>query len=196
MEGKKIVVGLTGNIASGKSTVGSILSEHSFPIIEADRIGWELLKNPSIAEKVVSTFGKVQKDGEIDRKMLGDMVFSDRAKLKALNDIVHPPLLKELKQQIQQSKADITVVNAALIIEWGIEDWFDRIILVICNEEKKIERLAKKGITREQAFQRLQSQLSESDKIPKSDFVIENNGTLEELREKTLKIIDQLKRIV
>lgn len=191
-----MVIGLTGNIASGKSTVGTILSEHGFPVIEADRIGWMLIKQPEIEEKVLSAFGNVRKDGEIDRNKLGDMVFSDRENLKMLNDIIHPPLLKELKRQIQGSTEDIIVVNAALIVEWGIEDWFDNIILVTCDEEVKIERLTKKGLTREKALQRLQSQIPESEKIPKSDFVIENNGTLEELRAKTLKVINQLKTIL
>jgi dephospho-CoA kinase len=192
---KKLVVGLTGNIASGKSSVGSVLSAHGFHVIEADRIGWELLANPDVKKRIVSSFKNVQTDEEIDRKKLGDIVFSNGANLKILNGIIHLPLLKELKHRIRKSDEAITIVNAALIFEWRIEDWFDRIILVICDEEKKIERLEKKGLTQEQALHRINSQIPESEKVQKSDFVIENNGTLQELRAKTHEIIDQIKKI-
>lgn len=195
MEKRGILVGLTGNIASGKSTVSGILSEHGFAIIEADRVGWELLKDPHIAEKVLRVFSDVEKDGEISRKKLGDTVFSDHARLGVLNGIVHPPLLKELKEQIERAKTDITIVNAALIFEWGIQDWFDKIVLVVCDDEKKIERLKKKGFNRTRALQRLQSQMPESEKVKKSDFIIENNGTVEELRAKTVELIDRLRQL-
>jgi dephospho-CoA kinase len=195
MQRKKIVVGLTGNIASGKSSVGTILAEHGFSVIEADRIGWKLLNDPDVAEEILLAFGNVRKNGGIDRKKLGDIVFANSKNLKTLNSIMHPPLLKELKNQIEKSQADITVVNAALIFEWGIEQWFDTIVLVTCSRDKKLERLAAKGLTREQALQRLRSQIPEAKKAPRSDFTIENNGTLEELREKTLEVIVQIKKL-
>jgi dephospho-CoA kinase len=193
MKCKKRAVGLTGNIASGKSTVGKIFEAYGFPVIEADRIGWKLLKRPDIAEKVIAVFGNVEKDGVIDRKKLGAMVFADRTMLQVLNGIVHPQLLGELRRKIIRSKAFVTVVNAALIFEWDIGDWFDKTVLVMSSEEKKVERLEKKGLTREEALQRIRLQIPECEKTARCDFVIENNGTFEELREKTLKVIAQLK---
>lgn len=196
MKGKSISVGLTGNIASGKSTVGSILEGLGFSVIEADRIGWELLERADIEKKIVSAFGNVKRDGMIDRSKLGNMVFADETRLKTLNSIVHPPLIKELKRRIEESAEEITVVNAALIFEWGIERWFDKIVLVTCRQEKKIERLAKKGVTRKETLQRLRSQIPESEKRARSDFIIENDGTLEELRTKTLKVIARLQAAI
>ncbi len=185
----KKTVGLTGNIASGKSTVGNIFEELGFSVIEADRIGWELLERADIAKKVIATFGNIKSNGAIDRRRLGGMVFAHASKLKALNAIIHPPLLEELSSRIAQSQEEMLFVNAALIFEWGIEDWFDKIVLVTCRKEKKLERLAKKGLTREASLRRLHAQMPESSKRARSDYIIENDGTLEQLRIKTREVL-------
>lgn len=185
----KILIGLTGNIASGKSSVGKLLKENGLPVIEADRIGWEILERKEIIQEILDVFGNILKDGKVDRKKLGNIVFSNKRKLKIFNALVHPPLLQKLKREIDKRSGKVIVVNAALIFEWEIEHWFDKIILVTAEKKKRIDRLLKNNLTRKEAIQRINSQMDEKEKIKKSDFIIENNGTFEELKKKTLDII-------
>jgi dephospho-CoA kinase len=194
MAKEQLLIGLTGNIATGKSTIANIFKEHGIPVIEADQIGWKLLDRKDIKEHIETICGDILKKGRIDRKKLGKVVFSNKEKLHLLNAIIHPPLLKELKLATADSKERILVVNAALIFEWGIEGWFDKILLVTSPDEQQINRLTSKQLTRKEAIQRMQAQMPDKDKIERCDFIIENNGTLEELRQKTNKVIVSIKK--
>lgn len=188
----KILIGLTGNIASGKSSVGKLLKENGLPVIEADRIGWEILERKEIIQEILDVFGNILKDGKVDRKKLGNIVFSNKRKLKIFNALVHPPLLQKLKREIDKRSGKVIVVNAALIFEWEIEHWFDKIILVTSEKKKRIDRLLKNNLTRKEVIQRINSQMDEKEKIKKSDFIIENNGTKTQLKEKILSILPLL----
>ncbi len=190
---RKFIIGLTGNIASGKSEVGEIFKNNGFYIIEADFIGWQVLEDEKIKKKITSLFANVIKDGKIDRQKLGSIVFSSSKKLKILNSIVHPPLLSKLKKIIEDSHENYIIVIAALIFEWGIEDWFDKTILVVSDKKIKIERLMKKGFTEAESLKRINSQMDTQEAVAKSDFVIKNNGTASQLKNKTLKCLNSLK---
>jgi len=194
MAKEQLLIGLTGNIATGKSTIANIFKEHGIPVIEADQIGWKLLDRKDIKEHIETICGDILKKGRIDRKKLGKVVFSNKEKLHLLNAIIHPPLLKELKLTMANRKERILVVNAALIFEWGIEGWFDKILLVTSPDEQQIMRLTSKQLTRKQAIQRMQAQMPDKDKIERCDFIIENNGSLEELMQKTNKVIVSIKK--
>ena len=191
---KKLVVGLTGNIASGKSSVGKIFTENGFSVIEADSIGWELLEQEDIKKAIIKTFGNVIINKKVDRKKLGNIVFANKNNLKKFNQIIHPPLLKILKTQIERNKENIIVVNAALIFEWGIENWFDIIILVISDRKNRMDRLIKAGLTKEEALKRIKSQMDDKKKIEKSHFVIENNESQKELKAKTFAVIKKIRQ--
>jgi dephospho-CoA kinase len=193
------VIGLTGTIASGKSTVSRWFRSWGAEVVEADRIGHVLLRSGSPAHgKLIRAFGKdiLQKDGQINRKLLGQKVFADPKSRRRLNRIVHPLLLRALRVIIERarSKGDrILVVVAALIPEWKIGGWFDSVIAVTSPREQRIQRLMDSGFTKKEARQRLGSQLPEREKCREADVIISNRGSLSALRKKADTVWNQLR---
>ncbi len=192
-----MVVGITGGIACGKSRVGKVFERMGARIIDADAIGWEILEEEEIKKEVMEIFGKesLDPDGKIDRKKLGDSLFGHRERLERFNAIVHPPLLKILKNWIEEKKtAKVVAVVATLIAEWKIEDWFDSLICITSQTEKQIERLTEKGLTREEAEKRIEAQLPQSHRVKSSEFIIRNDGSLRELDEKARGVYEILRK--
>ena len=159
--------GLTGGIASGKSTVARFLEALGAKVVDADRVGHELLRpsNP-VHHKVVAHFGQdiLKPSGDIDRERLGSIVFGDPEKLGELNSIVHPALtarVRELTRELHERyPQEVIIVDAALIYEAGVEGRFAKIIVAWCTPEQQIERLmAKAGLSRDDALHRLAAQI-------------------------------------
>jgi dephospho-CoA kinase len=186
-----MIIGITGGIGVGKSEVVSEFKKKGIETIDVDRLGHRLLERNDIRRKIIKKFGKriLSKDFKIDRKKLGRIVFKDEKKLKEFNSIIHPPLLKELKKRIKKSGDKDLVVDCALIFEWNIENLFDKIILVIAPDEKRRKNLNIKGMTLDEIDRRIKSQLRDDVKKDKVDFVITNDGTIDNLRIKTGKVI-------
>jgi dephospho-CoA kinase len=190
-----MVIGLTGNIGTGKSLVAEFFKKWGAFIISGDQIGWEVLKSTDIKEKLKNTFGeKIIKDNEVDREKLGNIVFSDTNKLRKLNKIVHPILLKKLRKAISESNEDTIVVDAALVFEWDIKDWFDYTILTVSKLSNIKSRLKKLGISNKIIYGTLKSQMNPEKAKIYADFVIFNNGSKKELREKAQKVWDKILR--
>jgi len=142
-----MVIGITGNTGSGKTIIAGFFRQWGGYVISADRMGWEVLLDDRVIEKLRGIFGDgIIKDGKVDRKKLGDIVFEDQEQLLKFNKIVHPTLLLELRETIKNCKKDIVIVDAALILEWGIKDWFDYIILVSSKLSIIHPRLKRLGI--------------------------------------------------
>ncbi|MEO0069974.1 MAG: dephospho-CoA kinase [candidate division WOR-3 bacterium] len=185
---KRLLVGIGGNIGAGKTTVANELRRYGAKVIDADEIGKSLLVSGSEEyKKLVAAFGKdiLNKKGEIDRKALGRLAFSSLKNLKKLNAITHPPLLKRLKEEIDKIKEGLVVVDAALLFAWGLHKQMDVAILVTAPDEIKVKRMAKLGLTEEEAAQRLKLQGSDKKFWSSADFVLENKGSLAELKRKT-----------
>jgi len=182
-----LTVGLTGGIASGKSTVARLLQERGCAIIEADLLAHEYLQpeNP-VSQEVIHEFGAgvLDPSGKIDRAKLGELVFGHAERIARLNAIIHPHVLKEIARQLQELKrtgeTDIAVVVAALHIETGYYRTFDRLAVAWCRPEQQIERLIKRGLTPEQAERRIASQMPLEEKRRLADDQIDCSGTLEE----------------
>jgi len=183
------VFGLTGNIGSGKSTVAGMLREAGIPVLDADRISRQVTAPGGRAyDAVVQAFGRgvVRDDGSIDRKRLGEIVFSDPRRRSQLEGITHPAILEAMKEAlagIEREGHRAAVVEATLIHETGRKGLFEAVISVTCDRETAISRLAVRGgLSRFEAEARLRAQMDAVRKADASDYLIENSGTLDETR--------------
>ncbi|MGH9727281.1 MAG: dephospho-CoA kinase [Candidatus Acidiferrales bacterium] len=197
-----LTVGLTGGIASGKSTVARLLQERGCAIIEADLLAHELLKaeNP-VSGEVVREFGAgiLDTSGKIDRAKLGEIVFGYPEKIERLNAILHPHVLKEIARRLQELKRTgetrFAVVVAALHVETGYYKTFDRLAVAWCRPEQQRERLIGRGFTAEQAERRIASQMPMEEKRRLADDAIDCSGTLDETIRQTDEMFARWKQI-
>lgn len=184
------VIGLTGGIASGKSTVARYLKDLGYPVIDADLLGHQVyLPSTSGFSKVVSAFGDevVGSEGTIDRRKLGSLVFGNPENLKKLTDIVWPEIKKLAVQEINQAKSDcssdLVVLEAAVMIEAGWTDIVDEVWVISVEPETAISRAcARDGSSREAVQSRIAAQISNDDRIASSDIHISNSASEEDLR--------------
>lgn len=186
-----MIIGLTGGIASGKSTVSRELAKRGIPIIDADVIARALLERDGAAyDAVVRAFPQfATADGTINRRALGAHVFSDEAALNVLNGITHPIIVAEVKKRAEREQN--AVIDAPLLLEVGLDAICDTVWLVTADRETRIARIiARNGLSRAEAEARIDSQLPEEEKRKRADRVIENNGTMEELLQTLRKEIE------
>jgi len=183
------VIGLTGGIGSGKSTVATMLAELGARVIDADKVGHDVyVPGTDGFRRVVDAFGPeiVASDGTIDRGRLGARVFGDPDELARLNRLVHPLIGEEIRRRMQAAFADgdgrPIVVEAAIMLEAGWR-FFDRIWVVVVSREVAVARVAgSRGLSRADVEQRIDAQISNAERRRVADVVIENDGTLAELR--------------
>ena len=198
---KKVVIGLTGGIGTGKSTVSQILKEKDFPVIDLDIISHEVIKFPMVMEKIIENFGKevleYNNTGNwiISREKLGRVIFGNREKRLILNSIMHPEILRIMREKILECKKEnkIIFVEIQLLFEVQWEKEFDYILLVSAEKETQIKRiLARDNRSKEEALSIINSQMSLDEKKKRSDYVIENDGNSQDLEK---KVDDFLKKI-
>jgi dephospho-CoA kinase len=189
-------IGLTGGVASGKSTVSRILRGLGAEIIDADIVARELVEKGSpYLEKIVKSFGRevLGPDGSLNRKRLGDIVFRDQGKLSILNGILHPPIISRINELMcsmeKEGLHDRVVLDAALLIEIGLYRHVDVVWLVKASRKTQIERLmARDCISRERAVGMVDSQMPLEAKERYADVVIDNEGSLEELKKRVIRL--------
>ena len=221
-----MLIGLTGNIAVGKSTVAEFLKQKGATIINADKLGHQVLRQPEIKKELVLIFGKdILSNNEIAREKLAKLVFSDKKKLMMLNKIVHPQLLKLIDSEIEKHRVrpvlrspdisgllrkvskgsafgmkrptnrrkEIIVIDAALIIEWNLQNRLDYLVVITSSPEKQIQRLVQyKSLSIQEAKERISAQAHSQEKIKQANFVINNDGSKEELRKQVDKLYAKL----
>jgi len=187
--------GLTGTIASGKSSVSKILQTHGGFIIDADKINHENMKSGGSAyDEIVDAFGlEVLVDGEIDRKKLGKIVFADKNKLDKLVGLTHKHVISKTNELLglaEKAGADFSVIDAPLLIEAGIHEICDEVWLVSCSRETAIKRLFDRdGLLPDEALERLGSRKPFEELKRFATHIIENDGTMDDLRAVVEKII-------
>jgi len=189
------IIGLTGGVGAGKSTVAALLAGRGARVIDADRIGHEVYRPGTRAfERVVGAFGPgvVSSDGTIDRRALGALVFADADARSRLNAIVHPEIAAEVGGRIAAARAESAavpiVVEAAVLLEAGWRSLVDRLWVVSTRRENAIARvMASRGLTRAEVERRLEAQMPDRERRRAADVVIENDGSLEALEREVEK---------
>lgn len=181
---KMKIVGITGLIGSGKSTLSSYIKTKGYKIVDADNISRDITKKDRIGyTKVVEEFGRdiLSSNGEIDRAKLSNIVFNDKNALKKLNDTLHPLIFQEIDRQLDSYKDEkILFLDAPLLFEAKLDKKCDEIILVVCDEEVQISRIQKRdNKDYDSAKKIIDSQIAKEFKIEKSDYIIDNNCEIE-----------------
>jgi dephospho-CoA kinase len=181
------LIGLTGNIATGKSTVAKMLQDLGATVIDADALVHELQrKGTATYDAIVAAFGPgiLDRSGEIDRKALGSIVFADPAQLRTLESILHPAVLIESMRRISEAATPVVVYEAIKLIEAGRAEMCDAVWVVTARYEVQLERLKRdRGMSEAEARQRINAQPPQSEKIKRAAIVIDNSGTLQETRQ-------------
>lgn len=185
-------IGLTGNIACGKSSVSKELEKRGIHIIDADLISREIYKNEDVMMEMRKFFYDAIDNGEINRKKLAELVFYNEDKLKKLNQITHKKIKSIIEERLSkyQEKNEIAVVDAALLYEAGFEDMVDKVILVYCDEKEQLKRvMLRDNLSKDEATKRINSQMSQEKKIKRADYIIDNSYTREDLKDNVIKLM-------
>jgi len=198
-----LIVGLTGGAASGKTAVSQVLKEEGAYIIDADRIARELVQPHKPAwNELIRVFGKeiLQEDGSLHRKKLADKVFADPRQRKLLNQILHPRIKEEMDRRTkeigQKDPEAIVVIDAPLLVELGNHHEVDKLIVVTSTQMQQIERLKDRdGANPEEALRIVSSQMALEEKVKFADFVIRNEGFLEETKKMAREVFQELKKV-
>lgn len=190
-----LVIGLTGNIGTGKTTISRMLAELGAAVINADRLGHELYQpNSPVYSEVVAAFGNgiLRPDGQIDRQKLGQIVFADAAALERLDQITHPRIYEIVKRKIEEyrrSGTKIVVLEAALLIEAGWTPLVDQLWVTIASESTIAKRLKhSRGLTEQQTLIRLRSQMPQEEKARQADVAINTDCSIDELKSKVTEL--------
>lgn len=192
-----MIIGLTGGIASGKSTVSKYLVEKGFKVYDADKIAKDISEKKSVQEEIILTFGNkiLDKNGNIDRKKLKEIVFENKEKLKRLNAIIHPKVINFYKELKEKKTDKVIIFDVPLLFESGIDKFCNRILVIISDYEVQLNRIIERDkINRELAEKIIKSQLSNEERIKKADVVIENNSNLEDLFKKVERFCETIWR--
>ncbi|MFR0621458.1 dephospho-CoA kinase [Limosilactobacillus mucosae] len=194
-----LVIGLTGGIASGKSTISSILKAVGWPVIDADLIARQIVMPGSKGlEQIVNRFGPqmLNSDGTLDRKKLGKTVFDDPKKLSDLDKIEHPLIQEAIDSQLDEFKKQhlpVVVLDVPLLFETGMDEECDLTVLVVVDQATQLKRLMKRDqISKMDAVKKISSQMSLKEKMQRADVIIDNNGTLEQTRSQVAELVDRV----
>ncbi|MDC2841662.1 dephospho-CoA kinase [Limosilactobacillus mucosae] len=194
-----LVIGLTGGIASGKSTISSILKAVGWPVIDADLIARQIVMPGSKGlEQIVNRFGPqmLNSDGTLDRKKLGKTVFDDPKKLSDLDKIEHPLIQEAIDSQLDEFKKQhlpVVVLDVPLLFETGMDEECDLTVLAVVDQATQLKRLTKRDqISKMDAVKKISSQMSLKEKMQRADVIIDNNGTLEQTRSQVAELVDRV----
>lgn len=192
----RYVIGLTGNIASGKSAVSAILADFGAMVVDADKVAHGVLAAGTDEVGAVALrfgTGVLTPDGGVDRAALAKVVFADPVALADLEAIVHPGVRLRIREHLDRSTADVAVIEAIKLLEGPLVEWVDAVWVVAAPRAVRIERLvAERGMSRPDAEARVDAQNPEADKIARADVVLVNDGSLDALRRQVERAWDAI----
>ena len=193
---KKIILGITGSFGSGKTTVAKLLKPKGAEIIDADKLAHQAIVRGSPAyRKIIRIFGKgiLKKNKQVNRVKLAGLVFDHKNLLQELDRIIHPEVIRMIKNKIKFSKSKVVILDAPLLVEAGLEKIVHHLIVVKINRRQQLERVKRKlRLQKKDILKRIKSQLSLSRKMSLADFIIDNSGT----RIETVKQISKIRRLL
>ena len=192
-----MIIGITGSIACGKSTVSNYLKSKGYIVIDADKIGHEALDDDYVKEKLILAFGnEILDDNKINRQKLGELVFGNSSNLNVLNSIIHPEIRKKILQKIDKNNdKEFIFIDVALLFEAKFDDLVDKIIVVYVDENTQLTRLMKRNsISKKEALSRIVSQMSPIEKAKLGDYMVNNNLDVINTYEQVDKVLSELKK--
>jgi dephospho-coA kinase len=192
-----MIIGITGSIACGKSTVSNYLKSKGYIVIDADRIGHEALDDDYVKEKLILAFGnEILEDNKINRQKLGELVFGNSSNLNVLNSIIHPEIRKKILEKIDKNNdKELIFIDVALLFEAKFDDLVDKIIVVYVDENTQLTRLMKRNsISKKEALSRIVSQMSPIEKAKLGDYTVNNNLDVINTYEQVDKVLSELKK--
>ncbi|MCK9470944.1 MAG: dephospho-CoA kinase [Bacilli bacterium] len=193
-----MVIGITGSIASGKSTVTRYLREQGYQIIDSDEIVHKLYEEDNVIKKIASSFSsEILENGKVDRKKLGQIIFNNKDKRLILNSIIHPLVIKKIKEKTSSYKGkleNIIFVDIPLLYEENLEHLVDKVIVIYLNQTKQIKRLmARDSIDEEYAIKKIKASMNLEVKKAKADYVIDNSFDLSNTYKETDEVLRRIK---
>lgn len=193
---KRLIIGLTGSFGSGKTTVAKIFRSFGAEVIDADEIAHRIIQPGSqIYKKIISVFGEniLKNNKAIDRDKLARIVFHNKNLLKKINRIMHPEIIRMIKQRIKISKSKLIILDAPLLIEAGLKNLVDKLIVVKADKRQQIERLIhKSSLKKPEILKRIKAQIPLRYKVRLADFVIDNSGIIKD----TKRQAEQIRRLL
>ena len=192
-----MIIGITGSIACGKSTVSNYLKSKGYIVIDADRIGHEALDDDYVKEKLIVAFGnEILEDNKINRQKLGELVFGNSSNLNVLNSIIHPEIRKKILEKIDKNNdKELIFIDVALLFEAKFDDLVDKIIVVYVDKNTQLTRLMKRNsISKKEALSRIVSQMSPTEKAKLGDYTVNNNLDVINTYEQVDKVLSELKK--
>lgn len=180
MKGKKMIIGITGSIGTGKSTITKYLINKGYPVLDADKLAREELENKEVIKEIVAYFGEsVLNNGKIDRQRLGEVIFRNKTDREVLNRIIHPRVIARIEKEAKQAEG-LLFVDVPLLFEAKLEYLFAKIIVVYTSKETQLKRLmVRDRINEEYAQAKIAAQMDIEEKKIRADYLVDNEGELE-----------------
>ena len=195
------LIGLTGGIGSGKSTVAALIAAQGFTVIDADRIARDIVEPgmPALAE-LARAFGEdiLNEDGTLNRGLLAQCAFSDEKRTQLLNGIMHPRIDEETQRRFESARANgeqVVIYDMPLLVDKGLHEGMDQTVVVDVDVETRVKRLVEhRGLDEEDARRRIAAQIDDDARLAVADIIIDNNGSLEDLKPQVKSLVDKLRR--